>query len=154
MHLKDYISEDLIFIIPGPKNKLDFLETLVARVKDRFPRIDERALFDRLIKREEEVSTGIGHGVAIPHATVEGLQKSHCVIAKVLGGVDFDALDGALVHTIFLLISPPEPGGVHLRLLARIARFVMSPTFIQRMASAQDTAEIYASLVEEDSRHV
>jgi PTS system nitrogen regulatory IIA component len=154
MHLIDYISENLIFVLSKPENKLDFLEKLVGCVKSRFASIDEAALLDRLKEREEVVSTGIGHGVAIPHATIEGIDKTYCIVAQISDGVDFQSLDAAEVHIVFLLLSPSENVGTHLRLLARIARVVMNEAFVATLAKAEVNWEIFALIAEEDSRHV
>lgn len=154
MHLKEYISKDLVFFIRDVDEKSAFLANLVGRVKERIDDIDDVALLDRLNAREEEISTGIGHGVAIPHATVDNLDKSLCVIAKTPRGVDFKSLDSSLVHVTFLLLSPPAATGTHLRLLARIARLVSEEKFIARMAAAGDETELMTMILEEDERHV
>ncbi len=154
MRLKDFTEEDLVFVLTGVADKTSFLREIVSRVKSRLEGIDEERLLVRLVEREEEVTTGIGHGVAIPHATVEGLDQTHCVIAQIPEGLDFNALDSSPVHLIFLLISPPSSVGVHLRLLARIARIVSRDKFVYRVATAGSARDIYRLVEEEDGRHV
>ena len=154
MRLKDYISKDFIFIIHEPGDKYSFLKQLVVRAKERFVEIDEAALLKRLIYREGEVSTGIGHGVAIPHATVESIEKSLCIVAQTPEGLDFESLDASLVLITFLLLSPPDAMGSYLKLLARVARLASSEKFVHAMATAKDEDELFALIEEEDSRHV
>jgi nitrogen PTS system EIIA component len=154
MRLRDYISQDLTFVIRTPMLKVDCLRELVDHVKQRHPEIDERALLERLITREEEVTTGIGHGVAIPHATLEGLEHALCVVAQIPAGIDFLALDASPVHVIFMLLSPPGATGVHIRLLARIARLVDSQDFITHMATASGADAVYEQIIAEDGQHV
>ena len=154
MHLKDHISRDLVFIITGQSEKEAFLKELVNRVKDRFQNIDDATLLKRLIEREEQVSTGIGHSVAVPHATLDDLDESVCVVAQTPQGIDFKSLDSSMVHITFLLLSPPESTGVHLRLLARVARLASSQSFIRKMATAKNVEELYDLIEEEDGRHV
>ena len=154
MRLKDYISKDFIFVIHEPADKLSFLKQLVERAKERFAEIDETELLKRLIHREEEVSTGIGNGVAIPHATVESMGKSLCIVAQTPEGLDFESLDSSPVHITFLLLSPPNAVGIYLKLLARIARLVSNEKFVLSMATAKDENELYALIEEEDSLHV
>ncbi len=154
MRLKECIADDLIFVIHEPTDKLSFLEELAARIKERFPDIDSHALLTRLTAREEQVSTGIGQGVAIPHATIEGLEKTHCIIAQIPQGVDFKALDSLPVHIVFLLLSPPGKIGDHLRLLARIARLASNKEFILGIADVKEAKELYARVEREDSLHV
>jgi PTS system nitrogen regulatory IIA component len=154
MRLRDYISRDLTFVIHSPLLKVDCLRELVDHVKQRHAEIDELALLERLIAREEEVTTGIGHGVAIPHATLEGLEHPLCVVAQIPAGIDFLALDASPVHMVFMLLSPPGATGVHIRLLARIARLVDNQDFIARMVTASDAEAVYEQIIEEDERHV
>jgi PTS system nitrogen regulatory IIA component len=154
MHLEDYLERNLVFVIDESKDKLSFLETLAARVGSQIPGIDVVSLLSKLEEREAEISTGIGNGVAIPHTTVEGLVEPTCIIAKIPGGVDFESLDGSPVYISFLLLSPPQSTGIHLRLLARIARLVMNADFISSIIDAADAEEIYKITVEEDLRHV
>jgi PTS system nitrogen regulatory IIA component len=154
MRLRDYISRDLTFVIHGPLLKRELLREMVLHVKRCHPEINDRALLARLIAREEEVTTGIGHGVAIPHATLEGLSHPLCVVAQIPEGIDFLALDASPVHVVFMLLSPPSGTGVHIRLLARIARLVDGEDFIARAARASDEEALHRLILEEDSRHV
>ncbi len=154
MHLVDYMEQDLVFVLDEIKDKQSLLEALVVRVKSHIPHIDERKLLARLEERESEVSTGIGNGVAIPHTTAERLDTPLCVVAKVKGGVDFDALDGFPVKICFLLLSPTKSTGLHLRLLARVARLVMDAEFISTVADETDPSAIYQALVQKDGAHV
>ena len=154
MRLRDYISRELTFVMHGPMLKVDCLRELVAHVKQQHDEIDERALLARLIAREEEVTTGIGHGVAIPHAALEGLMHTLCVVAQIPEGIDFLAIDASPVHVIFMLLSPPGATGVHIRLLARIARLVDNEGFIANMATVSDAGALHQQILEEDGRHV
>ncbi|MCP4599537.1 MAG: PTS sugar transporter subunit IIA [Proteobacteria bacterium] len=154
MRLTDYIAEDLVFVVHEQPDKRSFLAKLATCVAERFPDIDGRALLTRLIEREEQASTGIGHGVAIPHATIEGLDKTWCVIAQIPEGTNFEALDGSPVHIVFLLLSPSGKIGDHLRLLARIARLASNEEFISQSTTVKEADKLYALVVEEDGRHV
>ncbi len=154
MHLRDYLSKEFIFILEPSTNKDAFLDQLARRVAERLEKPIHRVIYDRLCEREAMGSTGIGNGVAIPHATIEGLEAPFCVIAKIRAGVEFKALDDALVHIVFLLLSPPNKIGSHLRLLARIARLLMNEDFVRRVIEATGTAEVFSLVEEEDARHV
>jgi PTS system nitrogen regulatory IIA component len=154
MHLSDHIHRRLTFVIRDPLDKLGFLQRLVSLVRQQHPPVDAQRLLYRLLEREEQVTTGIGHGVAIPHAEVEGLTDILCVLAQVPGGLDFEALDASPVHLVFMLLSPPRRTGAHIRLLARIARLVDDEQFIVRIAQAADEDELFQLVQQEDQRHV
>lgn len=154
MRLQNYIEKGLIFAGLRPADKLSLLRMLATQVKEQKAEIDQEDLLQRLLKREEQVSTGIGHSVAVPHATVERLPGPVCVLAQIPGGVDFKALDATPVHFVFLLLSPPAGIRDHVKLLARIARLVEREDFIVSLARAKDVEEIYSLIVSEDNRHV
>jgi PTS system nitrogen regulatory IIA component len=154
MRLTDYISRDRVFVVRPAADKQSFLETLVGLVQQQCPELDRQVLLERLLAREEEVTTGIGHGVAIPHATMEGLPETCCFIAQTPDGLDFLSLDASPVHITFLLLSPPGATGRHIRLLARIARLTDNEKYVYAVATAESADEVYALTVAEDSRHV
>ena len=74
--------------------------------------------------REQIGSTGIGRGVAVPHAKHADIQRIVGIIGHAPGGIDFDSLDGKAVKKIFLFLTPPDQPGDHLRVLERISRMV------------------------------
>ena len=155
MRLRDYLQRELVFTIsPGPSSKPELLEQLARLVGERVEGLDPAQLVARLAEREGQISTGIGHGVAIPHATLDGLAAPVCVIVQVPGGCDYGALDQSPVCVLFLLLSPPEQTGHHIRLLARIARLVDDRSFVEKLARAADPEAIYELAVAEDGRHV
>jgi PTS system fructose-specific IIA component/PTS system nitrogen regulatory IIA component len=79
-------------------------------------------LDDAILKREELGSTGIGNGLAVPHASVDWLASCVTVMAVSPNGIDFDSLDGQPVHAVILIASPKSKPGNHLRLLERVSR--------------------------------
>jgi PTS system nitrogen regulatory IIA component len=154
VRLKEYISKDLIFSLRGSVDKAAFLKDLTTCIKEQFPSIDEGKLLTNLTDRENQATTGIGHGVAIPHTTSAGIEKTVCVIALSPGGVDFESIDSAPVHLTFLLLSPSGNVGNHLRILARIARLVSREDLVSNVLAAENEAEVYTVLEKEDDRHV
>lgn len=154
MRLRDYLSPDLVFVLHGAPGKCAFLERVVDLVHERCPSIDRDLLLAGLLEREEQVTTGIGHGVAIPHTMVPGLDRPRCVTIQTPEGQDYEALDGSPVHLFFMLLSPPGETGTHIRLLARVARLVDSEAFVSRVATAGSAADVLRLTLEEDERHV
>ena len=154
MKLRDYTKRELVFVFGEQCEKRPFLQRLVRLVKEQLPGIDDVSLLERLYAREEQVTTGIGHGVAIPHAIVDGRGPTRWVVVQVDGGIDYGSLDSAPVHVAFLLLSPPGVTGVHIRLLARIARLVDSGQLVRGVAEAADADEVYRVLMDQDASHV
>ena len=101
-----------------------------------------------LKKREEQRSTGIGGGIAIPHSFLPGLENAVTVFGRSTGGVDFCALDRASVHYIVLFLVPSEQHTLHLKTLAAIAKTLNSAAIRRHLATAEDENGIYAVLSE------
>jgi len=84
--------------------------------------IDEREIFDAVMQRERLGSTGVGEGVAIPHARLEGLEQPLGAFARLEAPVDFEALDDRPCDLVFMLLAPINAGADHLRALAAVSR--------------------------------
>jgi mannitol/fructose-specific phosphotransferase system IIA component (Ntr-type) len=154
LRLADYLRTDLVLWDLPRLDKPSFMKTLAARVASRLPAVDERELLDRLLAREAEQSTGIGAGLALPHAIVPGLEKTLLVVGRAREGLDFASLDAEPVDLIFLLLSPPGSEAQHLRLLARLARIFHAEEMLEKLRSATGPEELLRMLREEDARHV
>ena len=89
---------------------------------DRLPTEHEESVVAAIMAREEFGSTGIGRGVAVPHVKHNAVTESTGLIGRSKSGVDFSTLDGEPVYTIFMLISPPDRSGDHLRMLEAVSR--------------------------------
>jgi len=104
-----------------------------------------------ILKREELGSTGIGRGVAVPHTKHPSVNRLVGTVAVSQEGVDFDSLDGEKVQLFFLLISPPDRPGDHLRALENISRQLRNDTFCRFLKNAKTAEEIKQLLDEADN---
>ncbi len=104
-----------------------------------------------VLKREELGSTGIGRGVAVPHTKHPSVERLMGTVAVSAEGVDFASLDGDKVRLFFLLISPPDRPGDHLRALENISRQLRNDTFCRFLKQAKTSEEIIQLLDEADS---
>ena len=104
-----------------------------------------------ILKREELGSTGIGRGVAVPHTKHPSVDRLVGTVAISDEGVDFDSLDGETVHLFFLLISPPDRPGDHLRALENISRQLRDDTFCRFLKQAKSAEDIHQLLDEADN---
>ena len=105
-----------------------------------------RDVFDHLLQRERLGSTGIGHGVAIPHAKLATLDTLFGMFARLEKPINFDAIDDEPVDLVFVLLAPEAAGADHLKALARVARLMREPGLAAKLRSARDAAAIYAVL--------
>ena len=112
---------------------------------------DAAGIVAAIMKREELGSTGIGRGVAVPHTKHPSVDRLIGTVGVSHAGVDFDSLDGEKVHLMFLLISPPDRPGDHLRALENISRQLRDETFCRFLKQAHAVSEIRQLLDESDT---
>ena len=118
LRLADYLREEFVlWELPGP-DKLSFLRALAAEAAARVPAVEEQELLARLLEREEERSTGVGGGLALPHARLSGLETSVLFVGRACEGLDFAAPDGEPVDLLEMrprcrrgVGRPPPPPG-------------------------------------------
>ncbi|MEO0108087.1 MAG: PTS sugar transporter subunit IIA [candidate division WOR-3 bacterium] len=149
MRLSRYLRPDLIepnLTLTEKDQVLDYLARMARRGLGPDCQADTDTILNALRERENVTSTGIGNGVAIPHAKVEGLQRMSLVFARSLAGVSFQALDEAPVQLIFLVIAPPSIVSDYLKLLAAISSFVRSEKNRTALLKANTPAEIIAAV--------
>jgi PTS system nitrogen regulatory IIA component len=112
-------------------------------------RLSSRDVFEALQERERLGSTGVGEGVAIPHARIEGLQRPIGGFARLLEPVDFEAIDERKADLVFMLLAPTDSGAEHLRALARVARIFRQEPIRAALRRAQ-TAEAVLAILSPD----
>jgi PTS system nitrogen regulatory IIA component len=119
-------------------SKKRVLETLSEMLSTSQPDLSSGEIFDSLISRERLGSTGLGHGVAIPHGRVAGVKNAVAALIKLERGVDFDAPDREPVDLLFALLVPQESTDEHLEILATLARMFADPSTLASLRSADD----------------
>jgi PTS system nitrogen regulatory IIA component len=145
MKVSDFLSPaDVITdVVFADKQKLlEELARRAAAVVDVLPAL----IRSELQKREQLGSTGMGGGVAIPHARFHRIGKPFAMLVRLKKPIDFDAVDDEPVDTIVLLLLPDTPGGERLGALACIARKLRDPAIMAALRRARDNAEVYRTL--------
>lgn len=152
MDLGDLLKPEGVFASLRVKNKKQALQELAARAA-RITGLDERQIFDMLLQRERLGSTGVGRGIAIPHARMAGLTRIATVFAQLDEPIDFDSPDGEPVDLVFVLLAPEQAGADHLKALARISRVLRDPQTLEKLRAARDKAALHAVLTEPLASH-
>ncbi len=122
---------------------------LVAEIAARNFGLDAGVVLDALVEREAAGSTGVGHGVAAPHARLDGLTRMRGVFVRLDQPVEFDAVDDQPVDLIFALFAPPSASSEHLRALARVSRMLRQTDVREHLRQARTPDAIHALLVQE-----
>ena len=145
MTLTDLVAPNAIFPTLKVKNKKQAIQELAARAAELTGQ-NERAILDILLQREKLGSTAVGSGVAIPHGKLPKLGRLFGLFARLEHPIDFEALDGAPVDLIFLLLAPEAAGADHLKALARVARLLRDPEIAHKLRDSRDADALYAVL--------
>lgn len=137
---------------PGGSKKrvLELIANLIAR--DR-PEVDTAELFEALIARERLGSTGFGNGIAIPHCRLPNCEAPISAVLRLEAPVDFDAIDGAPVDLLFVLVVPPAATDEHLELLRQIAGLLEREEIRSFLRNAQSNEALYQIVVDELGGH-
>ena len=152
MTLLDLISERSIIIGLRGTTKREIIEELVNAI-DTNQIADRGRVLESVLQREGIMSTGIGHGIAIPHGKSEAVKALSGVLGIKREGVDFESLDGQPAYIFFLLVSPADVSGPHIKALARISRLLKGEEFRKALIQAQTSQAILSIIAEEEKRH-
>ena len=151
MQLADFLDCDAIKpALPGG-NKRSLLKQLAELAGQRLG-IEASRTLAALSEREQLGSTGFGHGVAIPHAKIEGLTQIYGLFVRLAEPVEYKAIDGKPVDLVFLLLSPPGAGAEHLKALAAISRVTRDAATLERLRGARTRDALAAVLMGADER--
>ncbi len=153
MQLTSIMKESLVFPEIGAKSKEQALRFLTDRIADEFTDLDREELYNVILERERLSSTGIGSGIAIPHAKLSHGKHHVAVFGRSGQGIPFEAIDGKPVHLIFLIVGPVGANEAHLKALARISKFLHDTAFRDQLFRAHDAREIFQSIADKDAQY-
>lgn len=142
MKLCDLLNESVVEVNLEAKDKSDLLTRLVDIAASSNLVQDPAAGLHAVEERERIMTTGIGHGVAIPHGKTDAVKDLVAAFAVIKDGIDFGSLDGQPVRLAFLLLGPKEPSGPHIRMLSRISRLMNREDLRNRLVNSQSSAEV------------
>jgi PTS system nitrogen regulatory IIA component len=152
MDLGDILTKEGVIPSLAAKSKKQALLDLSERAAE-ITGTAARDIVDSLMQRERLGSTGLGHGIAVPHVKLRNLGRIHCLFARLKTPIDFQSLDDEPVDLIFLLLAPEHASGDHLKALARISRLSREPKKIEQLRSARDQAQLYSVLTSAATSH-
>lgn len=150
MKISDVLAPADVFLDVQTKDKVTLLRQLCAEIAMRVGLSSDKVT-KQIAKREELGSTGLGNGVAIPHARLKGVKTPFGVLARLHRGIDFDAIDNQPVDIVFLLLLPDAANGdAQLNALASVARELRDPNALQRIRDAGSSAALFEAIAGSD----
>lgn len=148
MDLSDLVSPDAVIPTLKVQSKKQAIQALAEKAAF-LTGVPEREIFDTLLQRERLGSTGVGHGIAIPHGKLVTFDAIIGVFARLETPIEFESLDGEPVDLIFLLLASEGAGADHLKALARIARVFRNNQITSKLRETRDADAIYSVLTQD-----
>ena len=150
MRITDLLDVRSISLNAAPADKSQTLDAAVALMTKSGRISDEEAYRKQVYDREEESTTGIGEGIAIPHGKCDAVKKPGLAAMVIPGGVDFDSLDGEPVTLLFLIAAPNTEDNVHLDVLSKLSMMLMDEEFTRSLRAAKTPEEFLAIIDQAD----
>ena len=147
MRVEDLLSKESIDLNGSASSKKEAIEKMVDLMVKRGNISDKETYLKGVFAREEESTTGIGEGIAIPHCKSDAVKAPGLAAMVLKDGVDYDALDGAPVDLIFLIAAPNSEDNVHLEVLSRLSMLLMDPSFSESLKNAK-TPEEFLTIID------
>jgi len=147
MKISDFLSPTDVSLDVRESDKARLLQQLSSQAAAKVG-LSANEVCTQIIKREELGSTGVGNGVALPHARLQGLTTPFGLFARLRHGIDFEAIDSQPVNIVFLLLLPDGTGASQLNALASVARALRDPETLQRIRSAADRDSLFQAIVD------
>lgn len=152
MRISDLLDRESIELNGSPKSKNEALDQMVELMAKSGKLCDKEAYRRQVYAREEESTTGVGEGIAIPHGKCDGVLKPGLAAMVVKEGVDFDAMDGEPVSLLFLIAAPNTEDNVHLDVLSKLSVLLMNEEFTEALRNAKTVEEFVGIIDKADEK--
>lgn len=153
MNLLDILSARSTIVGLKSETKEGIIGELVDALADDAVVADRGKVLQAVLEREKIMSTGIGDGIAIPHGKSDAVNSLAAALGVHRHGVDFEALDGEPAYVFFLLVSPANISGPHIKALARISRLLKNDAFKKRLIKAESPEAIIEIIRSEEEKN-
>jgi PTS system nitrogen regulatory IIA component len=147
MKIRDFLSPANVVLDVRANDKNRLLQQLSIQASSELG-LDPNEISSQIAKREGLGSTGVGNGVALPHARLRGLTAPFGLLARLHRGLDFEAIDNEPVDIVFLLLLPETGEGAQLNALACAARVLREPEILERVRNAPDREAVFRALAD------
>ncbi|MFK8067322.1 MAG: PTS sugar transporter subunit IIA [Gammaproteobacteria bacterium] len=148
MKVKDILSQVCIELDTSLNSKKAVLDHLSETLEADGSEPSSIEIFEGLLSRERLGSTGLGNGIAIPHARIPGISKTTATFLRITNGIDFDAIDNLPVDMFFVLLVPEDSTDEHLEILAQLVEMFRNDTFLDKLRTQKDPNIIWTMLTE------
>ena len=144
MEIKDLLKKELMIMDLKASTKMEAIDEMITKLKKKDIISDETEFKDLILKREERSSTGLGEGIAMPHAKTSVVKSPSVLFARSHKGIDYDALDGEPVHIFFMIAASEGAHDLHIETLAKLSKMLLNDDFTNGLKTCETADEVYA----------
>ena len=144
MEIKDLLKKDLMIMDLKANTKMEAIDEMIARLKEKNIVSDADVFKDLILKREERSSTGLGEGIAMPHAKTSVVNTPSVLFARSNKGIDYDALDDEPVYIFFMIAASEGAHDLHIETLAKLSKMLLNDDFTEGLKTCSTPDEVYA----------
>lgn len=146
MRIQDFLQKNAILNNLEASNKTELLTQMAKYLASLYDIKDPALVVQKILDREVEMSTGIGYGIAIPHARMDGIDRVYMIAARSVKGIDFNAIDEQPVHLFFMMLSPANASTQYTQILSSLSR-IMSYEEIRKGLIETDDPEKFLKVI-------
>jgi mannitol/fructose-specific phosphotransferase system IIA component (Ntr-type) len=150
MKINDFLSPELVIARLRSETKDELFEEMIQLLVDAGKIKDRAAALEAILIREAKLSTGVNHGLAIPHTAVPEVKGLVMALGVSQAGIDYDSLDGKPVHLVVMILSEPGNPGPVIQALAAVCRVFSKPSVRESLLAAQSAAEVLTLIRQEE----
>jgi fructose-specific phosphotransferase system IIA component len=151
--LQDILQKSAVLLDIKAADKKELLTQMAAYLASLYTLKDPAMISQQILNRETEMSTGIGFGIAIPHARVDGVERVYLIVGRSVQGIEFDAIDENPVQLIFMMVSPKNTSEEHTKVLSAISKIMSVREVREKLVAATSVDDFLAALIEGENKH-
>lgn len=153
MKIQDIIEKKGILIDLKSSDKTELLTRMGFFLASTYNLKNPDLIVQKILERETAMSTGIGFGIAIPHARLDTIERVYMIAGRCFEGVEFNAIDDKPVNLIFIIVSPVNTSTAHTQILSALSKIMCSEEMRKKLLRAHDAEEFYNVLIEGENRY-
>jgi nitrogen PTS system EIIA component len=152
--IQDVLQKNGIITNLEPTGKTELLTQMARYLASLYDLKDQELIIRKILDREAEMSTGIGYGIAIPHARIEGVDRVYMIAGRSVKGIDFNAIDEQPVYLIFLMLSPVSASAQHTQLLSSLSRMMSYEELRNSLLETDDQQQFLDTIIRGENKYV
>lgn len=146
--ITELMPSGLITLEEPPAEKTDAIEYLLDHITETDRVTDRESALSALVQREQETTTGVGKGIAIPHAQTSAVDQPSVAFCRSSAGIDFESMDGKPAHLVFMILVPENGSDEHLEILSSLSRSLLHEEVREGLYDAETPTDVQAVIAE------